>query len=243
VRRMVRVMDGRGVVGRDAELGSIDAFVDDVPRGPTALVLAGEAGIGKTILWEAGVEAARRRYGRVLTCRGVEAEAALSFSGLSQLLTPVLAETLESLAPPRRRALEVALLLVEPGEVGPDAHAIGLAVLDVLRAVAGRGPIVVALDDVQWLDPASAGALRIALRRVHEEPLGVFITVREASGPSVPVELERCFDAEQLRREVVGPRWRAPTSLLLPRWMLRRGARLLGARRPQRRSCASSLPS
>ena len=197
--------DGSVLVGRDGELGAIEAFVAGVERGPQALVLAGEAGIGKTVLWRAGVEAARHRYGCVLTCRGVEAEASLSFSGLSELLAPVLDEVTASLAPPRRRALEVALLLVEPGEAAPDAHAIGLAVLDVLRVLAGRAPVVVAVDDVQWLDPASAGVLQIALRRLRGEPVGVLITVREAPGLSVPIELDRCFDAERLRRLLVGP--------------------------------------
>ena len=83
-------------------------------------------------------EAASSRYGRVLTCRGVEAEASLSFAGLSELLAPVFDEAAASLVPPRRRALEVALLLVEPGDAAPDAHAIGLAVLDVLRVLAER---------------------------------------------------------------------------------------------------------
>ena len=139
-------------------------------------------------------------YGCVLTCRGVEAEASLSFSGLSELLAPVLDEVTASLAPPRRRALEVALLLVEPGEAAPDAHAIGLAVLDVLRVLAARAPLVVAVDDAQWLDPASAAVLQIALRRLRGEPVGVLITVREAPGLSVPIELDRCFDADRLRR-------------------------------------------
>ena len=103
------------VVGREEELGAVEAFVGGVGGGPIALVLAGEAGIGKTVLWEAGVAKAERCFGRVLTCRGVEAESSLSFAGLSELLAPVLADTLGSLAPPRRRALEVALLLEEPG--------------------------------------------------------------------------------------------------------------------------------
>ena len=184
---------------------AVEAFVAGVERGPSALVVAGEAGIGKTVLWRAGVEAARLRYGCVLTCRGVEAEASLSFSGLSELLAPVLDDVTPSLAPPRRRALEVALLLVEPGEAAPDAHAIGLAVLDVLRVLAERAPLVVAVDDVQWLDPASAAVLQIALRRLRGEPVGVLITVREAPGLSVPIELDRCFDADRLRRLVIGP--------------------------------------
>jgi DNA-binding CsgD family transcriptional regulator len=197
--------DGSVLVGRDVELGAVEAFVAGVERGPRALVVAGEAGIGKTALWRAGVEAARVRYGCVLTCRGVEAEASLSFAGLSELLAPVLDDVTASLASPRRRALEVALLLVEPGEAAPDAHAIGLAVLDVLRVVAARAPLVLAVDDAQWLDPASAAVLQIALRRLRGEPVGVLITVREAPGLSVPIELDRCFDADGLRWLLVGP--------------------------------------
>jgi predicted ATPase len=151
------------------------------------------------------VEAARHGHCCVLTCRGVEAEASLSFSGLSELLAPVLDEVAPLLASPRRRALEVALLLVEPGEAAPDVHAIGLAVLDVLRVLAARAPLMVALDDVQWLDPASAGVLQIALRRLRGEPVGVLITVRKAPGLSVPIELDRCVDEDRLRWLLVGP--------------------------------------
>jgi predicted ATPase len=74
------------IVGREDELGMIEVFLADVERGPAALVLSGEPGIGKTILWDAGVEEAKRRFGRVLTCRGVEAEASFAFAGLSELL-------------------------------------------------------------------------------------------------------------------------------------------------------------
>ena len=66
----------------------------------------------------------------------------------------------------------MALLLAEPGDVGPDAHAIGLAVHDVLCALAQRGPVVVAVDDMQWLDPASAHTMQIAFRRLHAERVG-----------------------------------------------------------------------
>jgi hypothetical protein len=71
------------VIGRDAELDFVDGFLDEVGGGPTALVLSGEAGIGKTILWRVGVEQARGRFAHVLACRGTEAEAAFSFAGLS----------------------------------------------------------------------------------------------------------------------------------------------------------------
>ena len=140
------------VIGRDEALGSIRAFLAAVERGPMALVLSGAAGIGKTILWEEGVAEAERRFERVLTCRGIEAEAALSFSGLSDLLSDVVADVAPLLLSVRRRALEVALLLAEPGDDVPDARAIGVAFLDILRILAERGPVLVAIDDVQWLD-------------------------------------------------------------------------------------------
>ncbi len=140
-----------------------------------------------------------------LTCRGVEAEASLSFAGLSELLGDVLEEVGSSLVLPRRRALEVALLLAEPGETPLDPHAVGLAVLDVVRAVAERGPMVIALDDVQWLDPASAGAIQIALRRLREEPLGLFATLRLGPELGSPLELERSFPGERLERLTLGP--------------------------------------
>jgi len=193
------------IIGREEELGSIQAFLDRAPDGSRALVLSGEAGIGKTILWEAGVEEAEQRLSRVLLHRGAEAEASLSFTGLSDLLAPVFDEVASSLAPMRRRALEVALLLAEPGEKAPDPHAIGLALLDVLRALAERGPVIVALDDLQWLDSSSAGVLQIALRRLRSEPVGVLATLRSAHDPRASVELERAFPEERLTRVSLGP--------------------------------------
>src|SRR5262249_27371829 len=133
----------------------------------------------------------RARFESVLTCRGVEAEASLSFAGLSELLAPVFDDVAPSLLPPRRRALEVALLLVEPGGEAPDPHAIGLAVLDVLLALSQQGSVLVALDDVQWLDPASAGVLQIAVRRLREEPVGLLATVRVGPDVESHVELDR----------------------------------------------------
>jgi DNA-binding CsgD family transcriptional regulator len=193
------------VIGREEELGTIQTFLAEVDHGPSALVLSGEPGIGKTILWEAGVEEAAGRHGYVLTCRGVEAEASLSFAGLSELLAPVFNDVADSLLPPRRRALEVALLLVEPGEAVPDAHAIGLAVLDLLGALAERGPVLVALDDLQWLDPASAGVVQIALRRLRDEQVRLLATIRLGPDLSTPVELDRTFPASRLVQLAIGP--------------------------------------
>ena len=98
------------LIERTAELDSIQRFLERVKHGPAALVLSGEPGIGKTVLWEAGVGEAER-LGRVLRFGGAEAEAPLAFAGLSDLITPVLEGVAAFLPPVRRRALEVALLL------------------------------------------------------------------------------------------------------------------------------------
>jgi DNA-binding CsgD family transcriptional regulator len=193
------------IIGRDAELGFVREFLSEVGTGPTGLVLSGEAGIGKTILWHVGVEEARRQFQRVLTCRGVEAEAALSFAGLSELLGEVLEEVADSLLAPRRRALEVALLLAEPGDAPPDPLAIGLAVHDVLRVLASEGQLLVAVDDVQWLDPASAAVLEIALRRLRDRPIGVLVTARRTKEVSIPLGLESSLPEQRLTVVWVGP--------------------------------------
>jgi DNA-binding CsgD family transcriptional regulator len=193
------------VIGREEELGAIETFLARTDDGPTALVLSGEPGIGKTVLWEAAVEEARNRQARVLLHRSAEAEAALSFTGLSDLLVPVFEEVAAELAPLRRRALEVALLLVEPGTEAPDPRAIGLALLDVLRMLAERGPVVLALDDLQWLDPSSAGALQMALRRLQDERVAVLATVRTAPDTTVPADLDRAFPPDRLVRLPLGP--------------------------------------
>jgi DNA-binding CsgD family transcriptional regulator len=198
-------MADTAIVGREAELTAIGAFVAGLRRGPSALVLVGEAGVGKTTLWRAGLRGAEEEGATALVCRGAEAEASLSFAGLSELIGPVADEVLPSLAEPRRRALEVALLLSPPGDMTPDSLAVGLAVLDAIRVLSERGPVVVAVDDLQWLDPATATVLQLALWRLVDEAVLLLATVREAPGLKVPVDLEHCFVGEQLTRLALGP--------------------------------------
>ncbi len=193
------------VIGREEELGSIQAFLDQVRRGPATLVLCGEPGIGKTILWEAGVERARGLFPRVLSYRGVEAEARLSFAALAELLADVLEEALPSLAAPRRRALEVALLLEEPGGEPPDPRAIALAFLDVVRALAASGAALVAVDDLQWLDSSSARVLQAALRRLRDERVGLLATARVGPDAPLPFALERSLPEGVLERLSLQP--------------------------------------
>jgi DNA-binding CsgD family transcriptional regulator len=199
----VKVSVAAEIIGRDEELTSIRAFLDRVEDGLGGLVLSGEPGIGKTALWEEGVAISAGRF-RVLSHRSAEAEASLSFTGLSDLLGPVFDEVASTLAPFRRRVLEVALLLAEPGGEAPDPRAIGLALLDVLRALAERGPIFVALDDIQWLDPSSATVLQLALRRLSSEPVRILATERRPSEAG-PFMLEESTPTGRLTRLDLGP--------------------------------------
>ena len=98
------------IVGRDEELAFLNAFLDRADGGVSALVFEGDAGIGKSTLWLAGVEAARERGFRVLSSRPAEAERGLAHSGLGDLFEDVLEQVLPELPAPRRRALEIALL-------------------------------------------------------------------------------------------------------------------------------------
>ncbi|HXH98322.1 MAG TPA: AAA family ATPase [Gaiellaceae bacterium] len=192
------------IIGREEELAAVDAFLDGIEEGPSALVLSGEPGIGKTVLWEAGVGLADGTC-CLLSHRSAEAEAALSFTGLSDLLAPVFDEVGPLLAPFRRRALEVALLLVEPDDGAPDPRAIGLALLDVLRTLAEQSPVLLALDDLQWLDPSSAGVLQIALRRLEDERVRLLATVRRPSDTASLVGLETSFPEDRRSHLELGP--------------------------------------
>jgi hypothetical protein len=142
--------------GRTAELARIGRFLDEVASRPAALLIEGEAGIGKTTLWSAGIDQARHRGWQVLTCRPIQAEAALSFSALGDLLEPVADAAFSGLPGPQRRALDVALLRAEPGPEPPDQRAVAVAFLGVIRALTEATPVIVGVDDLPWLDRATA---------------------------------------------------------------------------------------
>jgi DNA-binding CsgD family transcriptional regulator len=200
---MSRAMTG-AVIGRDLELASIGELLVKIEGGPVALVLSGEAGIGKTALWEAGVARADRAGVRVLSCRCAEGEASLAFGGLSDLLGAVFPQLAAALAPPRRHALEVALLLREPDSKPLDERAVSLALLDSLRLLADDGAVLVAVDDLQWLDASSARVLQMSLRRLQGQRVGLLATLREGEKRAT-VGFERVFAAERLVRRRLGP--------------------------------------
>ena len=194
-----------GVVGRDAELASLRGFVSRIPAGSVVLALEGDAGVGKTTLWEAGLEEAGDRGFRVLAARPAESETALSFSGIGDLLDPVLEEAFAPLSAAQHRALSRALVLGDDEGPPPDPHAIGLALLNSLRALAGELPVVVAVDDVQWLDPASASGLAYAGRRLRSERVGVLLSRRSGLDSMLLSEFRRALPRDRVMNIDVGP--------------------------------------
>ena len=193
------------VSGRDPELASLQGFVAGVADAAAALVLEGEAGMGKTTLWRAGVAEAEAQGLRVLQAVPAESETALSFSGIGDLLDPVLDETLAALPAGQRRALSLALVLEEDDGPPPDAHAVGVALLGGLRALAEQGPVVVAVDDVQWLDAASSAGLAYAVRRLRAERVGVLLSRRSGLESPLVDDLRRTLPDGHFTTVVVGP--------------------------------------
>jgi hypothetical protein len=145
---------------------------------PVALALQGEAGAGKSTLWRAGTQAAAAAGRRLLRSEPSASETDLSFAGLSDLLADALPLVAGQIPGPQREALEIALLLRPAGDEPPTARAVGLAVLAALRGCLAEGPVLVAIDDVQWLDQASLEALMFALRRVPGGPLSLLAAAR-----------------------------------------------------------------
>ena len=192
------------IIGRDQELESLRAFLGVADAEPRVLLLEGEPGIGKTTLWEAALAATERSH-RTLTARPAEAEMELSFTGLGDLLSGAAEAALPDLPDPQRRALEVALLL-EPGTASaPEQRAVAAGLLGALRCLGQEGPVLVAIDDVQWLDASSATAVAYALRRLGGERIDFLLAQRAEPGASPALGLDRPPPSLRVTRMEVGP--------------------------------------
>jgi DNA-binding NarL/FixJ family response regulator len=188
-----------GLVGRAAELGAVERFL----AGPAGrvLVVCGEPGIGKTVVWETGVELARLRGLAVWCARPAEAETRLSFAGLADLLEAAGPDVLAGLPGPQRHALEVAVRRAEPAGPPPEPLAVAAGLLGALRLAADGGPVLVAVDDLPWLDGASAGALVFAAGRLTGHDVRFLVARRGGQPP----ELERALEPAGVARVELGP--------------------------------------
>jgi DNA-binding CsgD family transcriptional regulator len=163
------------IVGRDDELAALSTFFD---QPAVALLIDGEAGIGKTTIWQAGMKAARERGYRILACTASSSEAQLAYAGLGDLFDGMLDEVLDELPGPQSHALRVALLLEQPERATTAPRAVFVSTLGALRALARSGPVLVSVDDLQWLDSSSVSALEFVARRLPGEPVRLLLARR-----------------------------------------------------------------
>lgn len=192
------------VVGRDPELAAVEATLRDLAAGARLLVVEGKPGIGKTTVWSEAIDRARPLGYRVLSYRATPAESRLSFSGLGDLLAPVEADAFAALPDPQRRGLDVALLRAEGEGRPPEPRTIGTALVSLLTGLASGAPVLLAIDDVQWLDRPTAGALEFALRRLEDHPVLVLVTLR-AGEPPEGVGLVSSLSTERVWRSRLEP--------------------------------------
>ena len=164
-----------GVLGRDDECAVLDRLIGAVRQGQSrALVLRGEAGIGKTALLKYLIDSASDLT--VVRAGGVESEMELAFASLHQLCAPML-DRIPRLPAPHRQALEIVFGL--QAGAAPDRFLVGLAVLSLLSEAAEERPLLCVVDDAQWLDRASSLTLAFVARRLLAERVGIVFAARE----------------------------------------------------------------
>ena len=190
------------LVGREAELETVASWLETPDR--TMLLLEGEGGIGKSTLWRAAVAEAERREFRVLASTAAGSETQLAFTTLRDLLGDAFDEVAAELPPPQRAALAVTLLRDEPGTSSPEPGAIAVGFASTLAVLAARGRTLLAIDDLQWVDEASAGVLSYALRRLDSVDIAVLLARRLGSESARPLDLD-ALASERFRVVTLGP--------------------------------------
>jgi len=168
------------VFGRDRELEQLRTLLRDARAGMSgALVLHGAAGVGKTALLDEFAREASALEVTVLRASGIASESNVAWSGLAGLLRPVV-DRIGTLPAANAAPLAAALALGPPAE--SDRFAIGVATLGLLAAAAARTPIVAIVDDIQWVDAASAQAIMFAGRRLAAEGVALVLARRDELG-------------------------------------------------------------
>lgn len=167
------------IVGREVEIAAVERFVADAPSGPASLVLEGPAGIGKTAIWQQAVVDAAGSGVQVRVSHCAEADSGWAFAALGDLLEHLPSQALDGLPAVQRSALSAALLLTEVGVGVPGDRIVGVAVLGVLRTLAAAGPVLLAVDDMQWMDGTTRSVLSFALRRLTSEPVRLLCSFRQ----------------------------------------------------------------
>ena len=191
------------LVGRTTEVArAIEVAVGSNPE--LAVLIEGAPGIGKTVVLDAAIDAAAAAGALVLQTRPGEAEMRMPLLGLHDLLGPVIPEALKSLSPPQRSRLEAALGIGAATDGADiDEGQLAVAVLNLLRGLAARRRVILAIDDLQWLDSSTAAILDVALGRLREANIRLLATARPGT-ESGRLSVERLFRDRHVRLDLRG---------------------------------------
>lgn len=172
---------------RPAEEGAAGEFLDSASVAPSALLIDGEPGIGKTTLWSATQERARERGFRVLSARVTAAEPVSAYTSLANLLSGLDPDIWADLPHPQRIAVDRVLLREHAAGAATDQRAVAAAFLSIVDLLTDDGPVLLAIDDLQWLDPSSLHVIAFAARRLAG-PVGVLGASRSQLGDGTTAE-------------------------------------------------------
>lgn len=166
---------------RSAETRAVADFLSSASDEPSALVIEGEAGIGKTTLWLAALERARESGFQVLSARPTEAESTMAHASLADLLAGVDQDVWAKLPELQRLAVDRVMLRANDGAAATDQSAVAAAFLSVISELADEASLLVAIDDLQWLDVSSAHVMAFVTRRLSGR-VRLLVTVRTEIG-------------------------------------------------------------
>jgi DNA-binding CsgD family transcriptional regulator len=188
-------MDGSG---RSTEARVVEDFLTSASTAPSALVIEGDPGIGKTTLWLSALDQARERGFAVLAARAAATDSVLAYTSLADLLTDAGLDA-TPLPDPQRLAIDRILLRTNTDGQPTDQRTVAAAFVSAVQILAETSPLLVAVDDLQWLDTSSAHAIAFAARRATGR-VGLLATFRTNSrrdhppswfAPPPPAELTR----------------------------------------------------
>ncbi|MGZ8438526.1 MAG: ATP-binding protein, partial [Candidatus Limnocylindrales bacterium] len=173
------------IAGRETELGEVGRFLDRARYQASALLVVGEPGIGKTAVFLEAQRLAAEAGFAVVSCRPGALESAYSLAAVADIVRDVPAAYWAALPVPQRRALEVALYLAEPGDDPFEPSALAAGVRSLIAGMAAERPVLLGIDDIQWLDEGSAAVLGFVLRRLGRLPVAVLATTRSAEETAI----------------------------------------------------------
>ena len=186
-------------------MAALQAMVRGLPERSAVALVVGDPGLGKSTMWEAITSAPTTGELTLLSARPAEAESRSAWSGLTDLMASVPVEVFAALPPPQRDALDAACLRrAVPSGVELDPRAVWVAMREVVLALSVGGPVLIAVDDIHWLDPASLRALAFLARRLPASGVGVLATLRTAETDGVVRELLAVPDAERIDLGPIG---------------------------------------